>query len=1397
MFERAAAASLEPCHFQRVLPPKTTSFKSTRRLHTAFWQHGALDIELSNVWQLLIREPLDSLNLFPTSHGTRNDSTSASFFLLDFLYPQGAASLLRKLSPSVLRYERPRLYLRGAVPRLFTSSACSAEKSRDTKDDTAATTAAENVPAQEGSVALVSDDTVAPAAIDNIPERNGALTSDGTVATAEDTPAPAGNSALISDDTVAPTATENVPIQQGNATRDQDASEGSSGETPTFKSTASAEIKGVLESGTGMEELATNEKGIATSEDPVLEDMAEVDAHPGDVTVQDGTVDQKGASLKASLSTVTRILRLEPIQLRTELRTCTGEDLDSIWVKFHAQKQPEEVRSEFMDFITKHRSLSYLLAKSLKNGNWQTLCLLWARHPDFHKNPKPIKTSEIARGGLICAGTIDWETFDRCISSDGGLAANPTHEVKGKGWVLMEGISSIIKQMSKSAEAPPLVADPKFAETFIKHFINPVVFRYHGILPLEEYADLPGLAKDATLYELYLHRFVKDPELRRVSDTLYREVRKLPNVVMSTYIMSNMGIGVYNAINDAEGMEMVLEDFHQAHKRMSPALYRTYIWFFGRRGDVKSTQRMFDEYRLHYGAQRQFPKAEDERRYPDFFPLLYQYAARGELTEARRIFTQAQVDFGPTLDARCWNALLNAHAVANDYDGGIRVFGVLKQAVTANHYSYTHMMSMAGIRGDLEFTLELYRMAKSEGVTPNVWMVDCVVEAYCQNDRFNDAESIVKITTEKERFSKSDLTMLWNSLLYHYAARRDLIAVNEALNTMTEHSLPYDAQTYSHLLRALAWAQLPHQALLLMQQATQKRAFKPTLEHYSLLMSSFMWNGQPKELFRTSTILRNLGMPQSGEVLIRVLRALSTMATKLQHQEKEKARKYLVSMLRQFRESIELAQNSKDHLPRRKPKRDPWIDDTYEPVTVLQRTEQTNILIHTFSLMRMGTDVKDIMKLWAASSPEASSMQEPPTRLLHSLMHVAFYNHNLGEVRTLWQKIFDRTVQKSRAAGPGATRDKALPSMRYALNDPLKTIQRLHGVTEDPDGLRKTVMSVLHAGFKLDSKNWNFYVQLLAGLKRWREAFIVCEEHLMPQWRGWARVRARTAKAAGVSGTIPIMERRKGSSPLYVRPTAHTLLVLSKAYMDLEQMTAWSGEAERLQRYIETQCPAIISAVKSAIRTNSPLERSILEHGKPKDSRDRTYEEMAAEKPFKKRPKVVMDNRFYRELTDDGMPATFMDMSMLDQKVDENLDGIDTQVRQSDWEAEAAGQTGGQGATTTTTTTAATNGSAGEDSEMEDWEDVAEEESAGENGVPDGPHQDSAISGDKEQDAEEDELRLASEKFSEAEVRDDVRFASQLDSFKARLQREAERTRSDSEEVAGGGDGEEKGDDAK
>ncbi|KAG6001512.1 hypothetical protein E4U21_004284 [Claviceps maximensis] len=127
MLERTAA-SLESCRFQRVLSKPVGPSKRYRNLQTGFWQHGASAIELSSIWPP-VRRSREAAERDALNHVSSPSQTAllSSAFLLDFLYPSGTYSLLRRLYPALPRPRDSSQPVVAARPRTFASRTAAAD----------------------------------------------------------------------------------------------------------------------------------------------------------------------------------------------------------------------------------------------------------------------------------------------------------------------------------------------------------------------------------------------------------------------------------------------------------------------------------------------------------------------------------------------------------------------------------------------------------------------------------------------------------------------------------------------------------------------------------------------------------------------------------------------------------------------------------------------------------------------------------------------------------------------------------------------------------------------------------------------------------------------------------------------------------------------------------------------------------------------------------------------------------------------------------------------------------------------------------------------------------------------------------------------------------------------
>ena len=1070
MLERTAA-TLEPCNIQRVLPSTSTanSFTSRRRLHTAFWQHGAADIELSKVWQIISPVSIDAPEFSSSAH-SQGESVIAPTFLLDFLYPHGAATLLRKLSPSVLeRYERPKNRLHTHTPRLYTSAATS-QSSR------------------------TSSHVVYQSSSRDIPDTGAS-----------------GTSLFAGDHTV--------------KTKSNEAESGERHERQVIK-----KLRQLLH----LQEPTESDLDLVWDGYHQLNPDLRPSIRPEIIVFLAHSRSPVWAARLVELFSELVPLQWAPklvsIAIKASLRL--GHEAEAILL-FKQALQKQALRGEIPE-----ESLDYLVLHTLRTTSWEVLFDIWQ---------------------IVISVSPDYKF----------------HSTSFEEFATLPGITNKLTSLyDLTGEGVEHAGSQGLHEALRTSFLNPLL---RGLLPeiqSDQALSLLQSVKDPLLFEDFIPLCISRNDLELAAEA-YTVYRGLPNVRIRVPIIRAMVKDVYYP-NNASGMEMILGDWYKRYDRLDVFGYQQFLAFYASRGDVQSVHRMWKEYVQHYPHVIQ--------AYSDTFTyLMHVHAVRGDISQVRKAFDEIKSLYGRKPPVECWNILLNAYAKTQDYEGALNLFDDLCKSTKPDHYSFGTIMGMSGSRGDLDTTLDLYRMSKDKGIKPTVTTVDCVIEAYCQNDAFTLAENICVMTT-KQRHVQGNYTALWNTLLHHHALRQDLTTVNRLLNMMTELEVSYDDKTFDSLLKALVFCRQAHHALHLLQVAAREHAFKPTYNHYLLLMSAFIRTGEPYRAIHTHNLLTKWGFPESSDRLLRVIEALGQYRHLPSNHADEKAKHRLNLALQEFRRSLEEEKQRTESVA------DEIAPTSPTPhrhvVSHSSRTEQASLLIFLFSQLRDFTTVQEIIDLYRTSSPQSEDPADMPLELLSAILYSDFCENKFDKVRDTWTVIWDGA---RKIATPPGGKPGILPRYQYVLVDPLKTMQRMFEAEKNPDGLIELVSMVTSAGFKLDNKNWNFYVQALARLKRWREAFDICEEVLMPRWTGWYLTRRKQR----VKNRLPLDLRRIGSSREYLRPIAHTMFVLAKEYGEIEQLAPWSVENGRVLSGIDEHCPRTVVAIKSMRRTGSEAEETI------------------------------------------------------------------------------------------------------------------------------------------------------------------------------------------------------------
>ncbi|KAI0838912.1 hypothetical protein F5Y06DRAFT_35313 [Hypoxylon sp. FL0890] len=1121
MLEKTAA-SLEPCGFHRVVPGATQSFRTTRQLRNTFWQHAATDIELTAAWQALMHGTFD-LNMGSTSEENRSSSLSASAFLLDFLYPSGAVTLMRRISmviPVSGRRDNLRYGQRFAKigPRPYTSS----------------------VPRQRV----------------NRPETKLGNRQEGYE------------------------AGEGTSVNGVDATDLNDTEATEMGRTPDMAHMA---VNGTVQ-----------EADVETPET-----LAEPDV-PLDET--------EYSSANGHTEALDKLL---------ESDSDDPEDADRVWYHYRALDAPSQTfyLEKVLDFLSKSGRLS---------DSWKISEL-------FHKVPLPQWTNSIFVEGVTAEINLqnDSRAVEVFIKGLQHSSIDVPYLIDALDLILasalrsdnpkkLKGIWEHYSEMATRFDFGGITSQLKHVSSVPGLVQKALEFQIHGRQELQELEDtglgqevldtlqrilvrrallscadnqiipLLNVTKDPLAFEEFL-RSVSSRRMEEVGKEVYRIYRKLAKSIPSHAVLHEM-FRAYTRLGTPistkyAGLELLWGDWHRFHTTPSRRAFQRYLAFYASQGD---TQRVYDLWTRFIELYRADPSSPILKSDDTFAHLLHVHAVRGELEETQRIFNDISLRFGIKPNTYYWNILLNAHAKAGDYDGAISTFEKLMETGKPDRYSYGTMMQMAGSRGDLGFTIELYRQGLSKGVRPDDAILSSLIDAYCQNDYMKEAQDVCLRAVRKGIV----VTRMWNKLLGYHALRRDLATINKVLELMAENNVPYNQFTYKQLLLGLALCRQSQHALNLLSVALKDNIFEVVPDHFHIVMGALLINGEPGPVQRIYKMMQDYGFARSSTTLFRVTQALGQWKNLAPKQRARlTATEWLGRTLRSFNRIYGL--DSPKKLSRLSPPT-PNLGRSGELLGQSTEKSQFSTMVYMLTEMKNFFEARQLVDLYRFifQGPENSD-GVLPIIMLNSVMLADFQENKYDRVCEIWDVLFENAKKEARSADfveelPHTS--KISPKYRYVLSAGVGVMQKLLFNKGDAAGLQSLVEEVRSAGFELDSKNWNYYVQALVQLREYKAAFITCENILMPNWTGWFVVRNRE----NVQSKLPLDLRRKGTSPRHLRPVATTLYHLARGYMELDRLGPWSAEAARTSQEIEKECVQVIRAIKSMIRVHSKLEYEIL-----------------------------------------------------------------------------------------------------------------------------------------------------------------------------------------------------------
>jgi pentatricopeptide repeat-containing protein PET309 len=681
-----------------------------------------------------------------------------------------------------------------------------------------------------------------------------------------------------------------------------------------------------------------------------------------------------------------------------------------------------------------------------------------------------------------------------------------------------------------------------------------------------------------SLYKEYLEAAFSSRKTEGLAE-IYRVYRKLGLAQLDHRILRGM-FRVYYP-NDVVGLEEVYEDYHRSYGKLDAWAVQKYMKFYALRGDAKSVERMWDRYMLS------FSKAKAPR--PNFFyPLLNVHAQRGNIQGLERVFEDMQSKYFVQPDIICWNILIKGYTRALHYEDAVSTLEKLcnlpeSHKISPDVVTFGTVMDLSADRGDLDFTLELFERAKERKIVPTGQMISAVINAYCQNDRFKEAEQICIKHTALRTLAPSDYTHIWNILLRFHAMRRDLNSIHRILGHMSKFGLEWNSDTPDFLLQALVYCRQTHHAYHLLRLGLQGKAFPVTAEHFAIVMAGALRTREYELVQTMRKWMKEAGLTLSMDTLLPLLRSIAKRS-KLSEGSPNDQVHYIGKQITDYFRQILVAARE-DALFSQLRREVMWgtpgdVGLVYEHNNTISRA------LFLLAELRDFASIRELTKLYSELLEGVDSAQPEFSRqVLSSLMLADLHGGAHAKVKETWDILWKRCLSEGQIKDERTGKTKILAGYQYSLTNGLKVMQRLYEKENNGAALLKLVEKVTVAGFELDGKNWNFFVQGLARLGRWQDSFRYCEEMLMPNWTGWSATRRRRP--------LTLEQRRLGSAPRFVRPTSYTLAVLAKEYMSLQSSAPWSTNTASKLNYITENCPRCVHAIKTMVFSGSGVEAEL------------------------------------------------------------------------------------------------------------------------------------------------------------------------------------------------------------
>ena len=810
---------------------------------------------------------------------------------------------------------------------------------------------------------------------------------------------------------------------------------------------------------------------------------------------------------------------------------------------------------------------------------------------------------------------------------------------------LPEKVLSLMRRMESASPLSPL-QEPR-VKRLASHLLYRIVqsSRIMAVITGTGFLSLFGQYAKAELllpnhyYQAIrrLHAMVRSSNRSQLAALVYRNLRfRFPRIKIPPWVYGSLISIFTDAGQPSHSMRFWLDEFASVHGRPDPKAFQKVMVACARLGDVQGVYEVFKQFSDTHGRPQDLGYIT---------PLLYVHARLGDVGSTQAQFDRLTSDFHVEPDTYCWNILLASHTRAKDTTGAFKVFRDMQQfGVKLDAYSFGTLMGVCANNGDTDAVHELVDLARQNNVSGTTAMVDTVVHSYCLNDEPESAKDLVEAATNMNL--QGSLTRMWNTLLRYYAFQADSEAVLRVQERMREMSVKPDGMTYAALMTALVVIGKTQDAAQILRSLHFHEHLTATLFHYSIVLHGFALEGNRDmvsviyneilERFPRPSVSARLAVlhSQTGRDLSvwRARQIRNAPASSVLHLPR--ALDFLADILLETSQADLATKDPQPGFQRRSP---------IEALPSIYMEFLINALNSAGAFYKAEKLLARCQSLIDTSYLSDAEKTKGSIQLLTAYMIGCIKKKEFARVDNCWNLIVTRAVSHGQQAfrnpnsfatdlflsasppRPSSAMDislpeadsfldsntsfpsqsnedglKVLPSQRYLLAAPITRYMQALSAQNLVASVPGLVAKLEKAGFALNNKNYNTYVQVLtqsADPQHQLQAFQVFEEKLLPNLPPWPILRRGKwvprsifdGKEQGIEpDPEPGLELESESEPVprklierfrpgQLVPTYYTMVFLGAALMRFHRRGA-RGEAMDLRR-LRFHAPGTVDAI--------------------------------------------------------------------------------------------------------------------------------------------------------------------------------------------------------------------------